>query len=266
MLSTGWFVGLIGEIILERKDTEKMTKPLKIPKRADPELKLQSQVAARESWWMFNIIAEMVSASEKLGNISPAVAIFGSARLKEGTPYYQLTEVIARKLSDAGFGVLSGGGPGLMEAANKGAIAGKSPSVGLNIVLPFEQGGNGYQDISISFQHFFARKTMFVKYAAAYVVMPGGFGTLDELSEALTLIQTGKIRRIPIVLVGSHFWAGLVVWIKTTLVDEKVISAKDLDLFHITDDPQAVIDIIFDHYANRSIMPNTDERALEMAL
>ncbi len=249
--------------MLERKDAAKVAK---VPKRADPDLKHQSLFAARESWWMFNIIAEMVSASEKLGNVSPAVAIFGSARLKEGTPYYIQTEIIARKLSDAGFGVLSGGGPGIMEAANKGAIAGKSPSVGLNIVLPFEQGGNGYQDVSISFQHFFARKTMFVKHAAAYVVMPGGFGTLDELSEALTLIQTGKIRRIPVVLVGAQFWSGFVDWIKTTLVDEKVISPKDLDLFHITDDPQKVIDIIFEHYANRSITPNSDERALEMAL
>ena len=238
----------------------------KIPKRADPELMFQSLTAARESWWMFNIIAEMVSATDKLENIGPSVAIFGSARLKEGNPYYLLTETIARKLSDAGFGVLSGGGPGIMEAANKGAIAGKSPSVGLNIQLPFEQGGNGFQDVSMSFQHFFARKTMFVKHAAAYVVMPGGFGTLDELSEALTLIQTGKIRRIPIVLVGSKFWAGLVDWLKTTMLSEGVISAKDLDLFKITDDPQAVVDIIFEHYATRSIMPSPDEKALEMSL
>ena len=226
----------------------------------------QSLTAARESWWMFNIIAEMVSATDKLENIGPSVAIFGSARLKENNRYYPLTETIARKLSDAGFGVLSGGGPGIMEAANKGAIAGKSPSVGLNILLPFEQGGNGFQDVSMSFQHFFARKTMFVKHAAAYVVMPGGFGTLDELSEALTLIQTGKIRRIPIVLVGSQFWAGLVDWLKTTMLAEGVISAKDLDLFKITDDPQAVVDIIFEHYATRSIMPSPDEKALEMSL
>ena len=238
----------------------------KIPKRADPELMFQSLTAARESWWMFNIIAEMVSATDKLENIGPSVAIFGSARLKENNPYYSLTETIARKLSDAGFGVLSGGGPGIMEAANKGAIAGKSPSVGLNILLPFEQGGNGFQDVSMSFQHFFARKTMFVKHAAAYVVMPGGFGTLDELSEALTLIQTGKIRRIPIVLVGSQFWAGLVDWLKTTMLTEGVISANDLDLFKITDDPQTAVDIIFEHYATRSIMPSPDEKALEMSL
>ncbi|MBL8523788.1 MAG: TIGR00730 family Rossman fold protein, partial [Betaproteobacteria bacterium] len=158
------------------------------------------------------------------------------------------------------------GGPGIMEAANKGALAGKSPSVGLNIVLPFEKGGNGYQDVSLSFQHFFARKVMFVKHAGAYVVMPGGFGTLDELTEALTLIQTGKVRRIPVILVGSEFWKGLVDWIATTLVNEKVISASDLDIFKVIDDPQQVVDAIFEHYANRSFMPNPGERALEMTL
>ncbi|MBL8510784.1 MAG: TIGR00730 family Rossman fold protein [Betaproteobacteria bacterium] len=237
-----------------------------MPKRADPELKHQSLAAARESWWMYNIIAEMVSATERLNSISPAVAIFGSARLKKTNRYYELTETIARKLSDSGFAVLSGGGPGLMEAANKGAIGGKGPSVGLNIVLPFEQMGNGYQDVSLTFQHFFARKTMFVKYAAAYVVMPGGFGTLDELSEALTLIQTGKIRRIPIILVGSEFWKGMIEWFKTSLLEEQVISPGDLDLFKIIDEPQQVVDAIFAHYANRGIMPSPDEKAMEMAL
>jgi uncharacterized protein (TIGR00730 family) len=238
----------------------------KIPKLADPELKQQSLTAARDSWWMFNIIAEMVTAADKLTAVAPAVAIFGSARLKEGHPYYQLTEDIARKLSDSGFSVVSGGGPGIMEAANKGASAGKSPSVGLNILLPFEAGGNGYQDVSLSFQHFFARKVMFVKHAGAYVVMPGGFGTLDELTEALTLIQTGKVRRIPIILVGSEFWQGLVEWMKKTLVAEKVISPTDLDFFKVIDDPQGVVDAIFDHYADRSFMPNAGERALEMSL
>lgn len=238
----------------------------KIPKLADPGLQQQSLNAARDSWWMFNIIAEMVTAADKLVAVAPAVAIFGSARMAEGHPYYALTEQIAQRLSDSGFGVVSGGGPGLMEAANKGALEGKSPSIGLNIVLPFEQGGNGFQDVSVTFQHFFARKVMFVKSASAYVVMPGGFGTLDELTEALTLIQTGKIRRIPIILVGSEFWSGLVEWFKTTMVNEKVISASDLDLFKIIDDPQQVVDAIFEHYANRSFLPNPDERALEMSL
>ena len=238
----------------------------KIPVLADPELKQQSLTAARDSWWMFNIIAEMVTAADKLSAVAPAVAIFGSARLKEGHPYYALTEQIARKLSDSGFSVVSGGGPGIMEAANKGASAGKSPSVGLNILLPFEAGGNGYQDVSLSFQHFFARKVMFVKHAGAYVVMPGGFGTLDELTEALTLIQTSKVRRIPVILVGSAFWKGLIDWFKTTLVDEKVINAEDVNIFKIIDDPQQVVDAIFEHYADRSFMPNAGERALEMSL
>ena len=238
----------------------------KIPKPSDPDMKHQSLAAARESWWMFNIIAEMVAASERLVGVSPAVAIFGSARLKADNRYYAITETIARKLSDAGFSVLSGGGPGIMEAANKGAVAGKSPSVGLNILLPFEQGGNGYQDVSMMFQHFFARKTMFVKHAAAYVVMPGGFGTLDELSEALTLIQTGKIRHFPIILVGSEFWSGLIEWMKDTMVKEKVISASDVDLFKLIDDPDQVVAAIFDHYAKRGFTPSPDERALEMAL
>ncbi|MBL8512372.1 MAG: TIGR00730 family Rossman fold protein [Betaproteobacteria bacterium] len=215
---------------------------------------------------MFNIIAEMVTAADKLSHIAPAVSIFGSARLKEGHRYFQLTEQVAKLLSDAGFAVVSGGGPGIMEAANRGAQAGKSPSVGLNIVLPFEKGGNGYQDVSLSFQHFFARKVMFVKHTTAYVVMPGGFGTLDELTEAMTLIQTGKIRRIPVILMGSDFWKGLVDWVKTTLVEEKVISPEDLDLIKVIDDPQAVVDAIFDHYADRSFLPNPDEKALEMSL
>ena len=219
---------------------------LKIPKLADPELQQQSLTAARDSWWMFNIIAEMVTAADKLVAVAPAVAIFGSARMKEGHPSYTLTEQIARKLSDSGFSVVSGGGPGLMEAANKGALAGKSSSVGLNILLPFEKGGNGFQDVSLTFQHFFARKVMFVKHAGAYVVMPGGFGTLDELFEALTLIQTGKIFQFPVVLFGRHYWAGLVRWMSSRLAGEGKISPNDLDLLLLTDDPaeaaQAVID------------------------
>ena len=249
------------------KQSQKAVKSAgKIPKPADQELRNQSLAAARESWWMFNIIAEMVTASERLAGVSPAVAIFGSARLKEGHPYFAITETIARKLSDSGFSVLSGGGPGIMEAANKGAVAGKSPSVGLNILLPFEQGGNAYQDVSMMFQHFFARKTMFVRHAAAYVVMPGGFGTLDELSEALTLIQTGKIRRFPVILVGSEFWGGLIDWMKNTMVKEKVISPGDVNLFKVIDDPDQVVAAIFDHYADRGFTPSPDERALEMTL
>ncbi|MCA8967658.1 MAG: TIGR00730 family Rossman fold protein, partial [Planctomycetes bacterium] len=159
----------------------------------------------RESWRVFQIMAEFVEGFERLSGTRPSVSIFGSARTPEDHPWYALTEDIARRLSDAGFAVVSGGGPGLMEAANKGAFAGKSLSVGLNIELPREQQANAYQDMSLNFRHFFSRKVMFVKYASAYVVLPGGFGTLDEFVEILTLVQTGKTRRIPIILVDSPF-------------------------------------------------------------
>jgi uncharacterized protein (TIGR00730 family) len=238
----------------------------KIPKLSDPELLIKSSTSARESWRMFEIMAEFVTATESLTAIQPAVAIFGSARTPESHRYYVLTEKVARLLSDAGFAVLSGGGPGIMEAANKGAHAGKSPSVGLNISLPNEQSGNPYQDVSHTFQHFFARKVMFVKSASAYVVMPGGFGTLDELFEALTLVQTGKIRRIPIILMQSAFWAPLIEWFKDRLVAENMINAEDLDLFKLIDDPAQVVSAIFDHYATRGFQPSAAERALELNL
>ena len=163
---------------------------------------------SRESWRIFQIMAEFVEGFEKLCLIAPSVSIFGSARTPEDDPWYIKAEQTARLLSDAGFSVVSGGGPGIMEAANKGALAGKSPSIGVNIQLPHEQKPNDYQEISLNFRHFFARKVMFVKYASAYVVFPGGFGTLDELAEILTLVQTGKSRRIPIILVGAGFWQG----------------------------------------------------------
>jgi uncharacterized protein (TIGR00730 family) len=173
---------------------------------------------------------------------------------------YQQTVVIARSLSDAGFAVISGGGPGVMEAANRGAFAGRSPSVGLNIELPFEQHGNAYQDISLRFRHFFARKVAFVKYASAYVVMPGGFGTLDELTESLTLIQTRMGRQIPIILVGSAFWGGLLDWMRERLVNDGMISASDMDLMQVVDDPDVVVERIFDFYEQRGFAQNADER------
>ena len=238
----------------------------KLPITADPGRTAEIDYSARESWRMLGIMAEFVEATERLASIRPAVSIFGSARTSPDHADYMLTEEIARKLSDAGFSVISGGGPGIMEAANKGAYFGKSPSVGLNIQLPHEQSGNPYQDISQTFQHFFARKVMFVKFAAAYVVMPGGYGTLDELSEALTLIQTGKIPRIPIVLVGAKFWAGLLDWFKTTLVDEGMIAPEDLDLMQIIDEPDQVVDAIFSHYEKRGFMPSLAEREIQLNL
>lgn len=214
----------------------------------------------RESWKVFQIMAEFVEGFERLARIKPSVSIFGSARVLPDHPYYKLAEDIARALSDAGFAVVSGGGPGIMEAANKGAFAGKSPSVGLNIELPHEQGANGYQDISLRFRHFFTRKVMFVKYASAYVVLPGGFGTLDELAEILTLVQTGKTARIPIILVQANFWAGLIDWFKHTLVSEGVIDASDIDLFKLLDSPDEVVGAIFEHYEHRGFEPSAEER------
>ncbi len=215
---------------------------------------------ARESWQLWGIISEFVEATERLSEIRPAVSIFGSARSQPGTPNYELAVEIARKLSDAGFAVISGGGPGIMEAANRGAFEGASPSVGLNIELPFEQSGNDYQDISLRFRHFFARKVAFVKYAAAYVVMPGGFGTLDELSEALTLMQTGKGKRMPIVLVGSSFWAGLLDWLRDRVATEGMISLADLDMMRVVDDSDAVVNALFDFYDARGFEQSATER------
>jgi uncharacterized protein (TIGR00730 family) len=206
---------------------------------------------ARASWQMFTIMAEFIEATEYLSEIRPAISIYGSARLKPESPYYQLTIEIAQKFSDAGFAVISGGGPGIMEAANKGAHAGKSPSVGLNIELPHEQSGNQWQDISLRFRHFFTRKVTFVKNSDAVVVMPGGFGTLDEMAEVLTLIQTKKSRHVPIVLVGAEFWEGLLSWFRNTLVPTGVISAKDLDLMQVIDNPDQVLDAVLQFYEDR---------------
>lgn len=216
---------------------------------------------SRESWKIFQIMAEFVEGFEKLSHVAPSVSIFGSARTSPDDPDYGLTETIARKLSDSGFSIISGGGPGIMEAANKGAMEGKSPSVGVNIVLPHEQAGNPYQDVSLHFKHFFARKVMFVKYASAYVVLPGGFGTLDELAEILTLVQTGKSRRIPIVLVGSEFWQGLLDWFEQTLVARGMISPEDMDLFQVIDEPDEVVAAIFDFYQKRGgFEPSAEEK------
>lgn len=216
--------------------------------------------STRESWKVFRIMAEFVEGFETLAGIRPSVSIFGSARIGEEHPTYKLTVEISRLLSDAGFTVVSGGGPGLMEAANKGAFEGRSLSVGLNILLPNEPSGNAYQDIGVNFQYFFARKVMFVNYASAYVVMPGGFGTLDELAEILTLVQTGKSQPIPIILVDSAFWRGLIDWFADTLVQRGTISADDLDLFQLVDKPQEVVDAIFSHYETRGFEPSPEER------
>lgn len=227
---------------------------------------INDTMLTRESWKIFQIMSEFVDGFERLARICPSVSIFGSARTAPDHPYYQLTVDISRTLSNAGFSVVSGGGPGIMEAANKGAYEGKSPSIGLNIQLPHEQSGNTYQDISLSFRHFFSRKVMFVKYAAAYVVMPGGFGTLDELAEILTLVQTKKTRKIPIILVHAPFWEGLIDWFKTRLVEEKTIDPEDLDLISILDKPDDILEAIFSHYEYRGFEPSAEEAEILLDL
>ncbi|ORU90805.1 MAG: Rossman fold protein, TIGR00730 family [Cycloclasticus sp. symbiont of Poecilosclerida sp. M] len=213
----------------------------------------------REAWKVFQIIAEFVDGFERLSDIHPAVSMYGSARLEEGHRDYQLAENIALALSNAGFSIISGGGPGIMEAANKGAFKGSSSSIGLNISLPHEQKANPYQDISLNFRHFFARKVMFVRYASAYVVLPGGFGTLDELAEILTLIQTGKTRKIPIILVNKDYWSGLLDWFHNTLLKAGTISEKDLELIQIRETPEEVLNVIFDFYERRGFAPSAEE-------
>lgn len=219
----------------------------KLPQPMLPE-EARGRTHARESYHLLKILSEFVQAGEELSAIQPAVSIYGSARIAPDDADYRLTERLARRLSDAGFAVISGGGPGIMEAANKGAFAGKSPAVGLNIVLPHEQHANPYQDLSVTFQHFFPRKVMFVKHAIAYIVLPGGFGTLDELFESLTLVQTGKIPARPIILVGKTFWQGLIDWMAEQLRSRKLIGADDLSLLQLIDDEEQIVDAVFDYY------------------
>jgi hypothetical protein len=235
-----------------------MSHTSKIPELIDPQALYTTN--GQEAWRVLGIMAEFAASTERLRGLRPAVSMFGSSRIKSGHPYYEKSEKIARLLSDAGFSVISGGGPGLMEAANRGAFAGKSPAIGLNILLPHEKGGNDFQDVSFDFRYFFARKMMFVRFASAYVVLPGGFGTLDELSECLTLVQTGKSRRIPIILVGGDFWHGLVDWVRDKLVGEGMIARNDIDLMQIIEEPEAIVEAIFDFYESRGFQPTRAER------
>ena len=202
---------------------------------------LVDALTVQESWRIFRIMAEFVDAIETLSGINHAVSIFGSARVKPGDPYYEKTVVLARRFAQEGFSVITGGGPGIMEAANKGAAEGGGKSVGMNIRLPFEQKPNAYANIHIDYKYFFIRKVMFVKYAMAYVILPGGFGTLDELFEALTLIQTKRIKSFPVVLMGSEYWKGLIDWMKKTMIKELMIEKDDFNYFQIIDDPEEVV-------------------------
>ena len=215
--------------------------------------KTWDETITKDSWMVFKIMSEFVAGYEKMAKIGPCVSIFGSARLKPDSEYYQMAVDIAEKITEIGFGVITGGGPGIMEAGNKGANQGGGKSIGLNIELPFEQHFNPYIDkgYSLDFDYFFVRKVMFVKYSQGFIVMPGGFGTLDELMEALTLIQTHKIGKFPIVLVGSKFWGGLLDWFKTTLLENGMIAEEDLNLFRVVDkaeDAVAHIKAFYDKY------------------
>lgn len=216
------------------------------------------EIKTDNSWSVFKIMAEFVEGFEKIGKLGPCVSIFGSARVTDEDPYYKIAEEIAYQLTASGYGIITGGGPGIMEAGNKGAQRGKGRSVGLNIKLPFEQFENPYidSDKEMTFDYFFVRKTMFIKYSQGFVAMPGGFGTMDELFESLTLIQTKKIAKFPIILVGTDYWGGLVDWIKETLIKGGYISADDINLFSLVDTPEEVVAIINKFYSKYSLKPN----------
>ena len=227
--------------------------------RRNAENKEWNEIKTNDSWAIFKIMAEFVEGYEKMSKIGPRVSVFGSARTKEDNKYYQLAEEVSYLLTQNNYGVITGGGPGIMEAGNRGARRGAGISVGLNIELPFEQSSNEYIDAdkSIDFDYFFVRKVMFVKYAQGFIALPGGFGTLDELFEALTLIQTKKIGIFPIILMGSEYWKGMIHWIKQTMLgEENNISSEDMNFIQIVDTPQEAVDIINKFYNNNKLRPN----------
>lgn len=226
--------------------------------KKEQHLKGWNEIKINDSWAIFKIMGEFVNGYEKMSAIGPCVSIFGSARTKPDNPYYKLTVSICQQLSQSGYGIITGGGPGIMEAGNRGASIAGGTSVGLNIDLPFEQNDNPYidRDKSLDFDYFFVRKVMFVKYAQGFVVMPGGFGTLDELFEALTLIQTEKIAQFPIILVGTEFWSGILEWIKGTMLKAGNISPEDLDLIRLVDTAEEVVSLIDSFYKGRMLAPN----------
>lgn len=235
-----------------------MEKPVDLIKDAF-EQKNWNEIHISDSWRVFKIISELVEGYEKLARIGPCVSIFGSARTHYNNKYYRLAEDIAFKLVQNGYGVITGGGPGIMEAGNKGAARGKGKSVGINIDLPFEQRPNQYIDLDklITFDHFFVRKVMFMKYSQGFIVLPGGFGTFDELFEAMTLIQTRKIGKFPIILVGKKYWSGLIKWIKEEMLEgEHNISPADMDLFSVVDTSDEAVDIIIKFYSRYLLSPN----------
>lgn len=217
-----------------------------------------NEIKSNDSWAIFKIMAEFVEGYEKMSRIGPSISVFGSARTKPGEKYYEKAVKVSKLLAERGYGIITGGGPGIMEAGNKGAQEGGGQSIGLNIDLPFEQHYNPYIDrnSNIKFDYFFVRKVVFVKYSQGFVVLPGGFGTMDEVFEALTLIQTNKIARKPIVFLGTKYWKGLFEWIKSTMIDEGNISAEDLDLYAVFDDEEEAVKYIDDFFKTHSLSPN----------
>jgi len=245
--------------------TKDPTKPFPYERPTEDELLLESfediEAVGKDSWRIFRIMGEFVEGFEEMSKIGTGVSIFGSARTKSDHPEYKACVETARQLGEAGFPIITGGGPGMMEAANKGAQLASVPSVGCNIELPFEQSGNPFLDVSIDFRYFFVRKTMFVKYACAFVIFPGGFGTMDELFESLTLIQTNKVRDFPVVLFGTEYWQGLVDWIGSTMLEGGKISPEDMDLLLVTDDPaEATAHIVERHQAHLAAKPGRFRR------
>ncbi|WP_228236089.1 TIGR00730 family Rossman fold protein [Allomuricauda sp. M10] len=226
--------------------------------RKEQHSKEWNEIKTNDSWAIFKIMGEFVNGFEKMSAIGPCVSIFGSARVRPGNKYYELAVNISKRIAEAGYGIITGGGPGIMEAGNRGANLAGGTSVGLNIDLPFEQHDNPYidDDKSLDFDYFFVRKVMFVKYSQGFVVMPGGFGTLDELFEAITLIQTHKIHTFPIILVGTDFWQGLIDWVKNTMLEAGNISPRDLDLVKVVDTEDEVVEIIDAFYKGRTLSPN----------
>lgn len=217
-----------------------------------------SESKAHSSWQIFKIMAEFVDGFEALAKLGPCISVFGSARTQPGQPYYELTVAISKRLAEEGFGIISGGGPGIMEAANKGAQLGAGKSVGLNIDLPFEQHSNPYidRDANLDFDYFFVRKVMFTKYSQGFVMMPGGFGTMDEFFEVITLIQTGKMLQVPLILVGADYWSGLVAWMQDTMLKHANISPEDMDLLIIADTPDEVVQHVLEFYKKHPLQPN----------
>lgn len=243
---------------MSEKDLESIIKKYDDPVQKAIAPKSWNEIKTHDSWSVFKVMSEMVDGFEKLGRIGPCVSIFGSARIKENHENYKLTEEIAYLLTKKGFGIITGGGPGIMEAANKGAHFARGKSVGLNIELPHEQRANPFidNDKLLSFDHFFVRKVMFMKYSQGYIILPGGFGTLDEMFEAITLIQTHKMVRFPVVLVKSSYWTGLMNWVKEHVLEEGMISNEDMKLFRIVDTPEEAVGHIEKFYSKYDIKPN----------